>query len=81
MPVYSYKCKKCDYSCKIFHGINETAGKCPTCSSDEFFKQLNGSTLTIINTNDTPKQRVEKFIEETRVAVAEQIAEARKELK
>lgn len=81
MPMYSYKCNKCEYACKLFHQIGEEPKSCPKCNSDEYKKQLNSPSNIIVNIKDTPQKRIEKFIEETRQSVAEQIAEARKEIK
>lgn len=80
MPLYAYKCNACEYACKLFHLADEDAGKCPKCNSEEFNKQYN-SSASVINTRskDDPGRRVERYIEETRAAVAEQIAEARKD--
>lgn len=79
MPLYAYKCNACEYSCKLFHLADEEAGKCPKCNADQFNKQYNSSGAVKINTNDTAQKRIERYIEETKVSIAEQIAEARKD--
>jgi putative FmdB family regulatory protein len=81
MPLYSYRCNKCEYSCKIFHQIGEEPSKCPTCSSEEFKKQFMGSSVKVTSSSETAKHRVEKFIEESRETLKEQLVEARKEYK
>jgi len=81
MPLYAYKCTKCEYSCKLFHSTDENAGKCPNCSSDTFKKDLSQpSSIKIASAKDTASKRVEKFIEESRESLREQMAEARKEI-
>ena len=81
MPLYDYKCSQCDYEMKLFHGINEKPGKCSKCLNDSLKKQfLRSGNVTYINSNDTAGSRVEKFIEESREVLKEQMAEARKEI-
>ena len=79
MPLYAYKCNICEYSCKLFHLTDESGGNCPKCSSIEFIKQYKSPSVIKLNAKDNAQKRIEKYIEETRVAVAEQIAEARKD--
>ena len=32
MPTYDYKCKKCEHTFEVFHGINDSPElKCPVC--------------------------------------------------
>jgi len=82
MPLYSYLCHECDENWKVFHSMNEKEEKCPKCSSEEIKKLL---TRPILNLNidpksvDESKQRVERFIEESRQALKEQLTEARKD--
>jgi len=81
MPIYSYKCEECEYSCKLFHQIGEEPKNCPSCNSTCFKKQFVGSSIKINNISDDPKSRVERFIEESRQTLKEQIAETRKDYK
>lgn len=81
MPIYSYKCNKCEYACKLFHQIDEDPKNCPSCNSNEFKKQFIGASIKISGSSEDPRQRVEKFIEESRQALKEQMAEARKDYK
>ncbi len=80
MPIYAYKCDKCEYSFKLFHGIEENPGRCPACTHDSLKKQFLPTGEVKVVARDTPGKRVEKYIEETRAAVAEQMAEARKDI-
>ena len=81
MPLYDYKCSECQYEMKFFHGINEGIGKCPKCCRDSLKKQfLRNGNVIHINGNDSAGSRVEKFIEESREVLREQMAEARKEI-
>jgi len=81
MPIYSYKCSSCEYACKLFHGVEEKPGKCPKCNNDNLTKTyLSSPAVKIVDNGSTPQKRIEKYIEETRAAVAEQLAEARKEI-
>ena len=82
MPVYAYKCNRCQYAMKMFHGIDEKPGKCPSCNEDTLQKSFINSAglkITVADNLDNPGKRVEKYIEEARQSIKEQIAEARKD--
>ena len=82
MPVYAYKCNACQGDFKTFHGVDDKQDKCIKCESTDIQKSfLSSVTIKTLASKDTPQKRVEKFIEETRQAVAEQLEEARRELK
>lgn len=82
MPLYAYKCERCEYTFQLFHGINENAGKCPQCCDDSLKKVfLPNNNIKLVSNKDDAGSRVEKFIEESREVLKEQMAEARKELK
>jgi len=34
LPRYEYKCKKCDESFEVTHGINDTVEKCEKCGGE-----------------------------------------------
>jgi putative FmdB family regulatory protein len=34
LPRYEYKCKKCDASFEVTHGINDTVEKCEECGGE-----------------------------------------------
>jgi putative FmdB family regulatory protein len=34
LPRYDYKCKKCDHSFEVTHGINDTVEKCEECGGE-----------------------------------------------
>ena len=56
MPTYDYDCTDCGAEVEIFHGINETKRKCPSCGKLKlkrawrevaaFHNQLVGSDMT-----------------------------------
>lgn len=79
MPLYAYKCNACEYACKLFHLADEGGGKCPRCNADDFNKQYNSPSIIKLNTSDSAGKRIEKYIEETKESIREQIAEARKD--
>lgn len=82
MPFYSYNCRTCKKTFKVFHTSDETQKDCIICKSETLDKLL--PTLRTVENKSTKadaKNRVEKFIEESREALKEQKSEARKELK
>ena len=81
MPLYDYKCSECQHEMKLFHGVNEGTGKCPKCCNDSLKKQfLRNGNVIHMSSNDSAGSRIEKFIEESREVLREQMAEARKEI-
>lgn len=80
MPTYSYICKDCNEEFKVFHGIDEKQ-ICLSCKSEDIIKQFKGTTAKIVKSSSSAKDRVEKFIEESRESLKEQLADARKEIK
>ena len=80
MPVYAYKCNACQGDFKAFHGVDDKQDKCIKCESVDIQKSfLSPATIKTLASKDTPQQRIEKYIEETRASVTEQIEEARKD--
>lgn len=80
MPLYAYKCDACDHDFKVFHGMDDKQENCTKCSSISIKKQFPASNNIKVETNNSgPKQRIEKYIEETREAIEQQVAEARKD--
>lgn len=82
MPFYAYKCDTCKKTFKAFHTADECETKCIVCSSDKISK-LVGTIRTVVEhkNNSSAKDRVEKFIEDSRQTLKEQMQEARKEYK
>lgn len=82
MPFYAYNCNNCKKTFKVFHSPEENQDKCIVCPSTDIKKII--ATVRTISEN-TPKTsagaRVERFIEESRETLREQLQEARKELK
>jgi putative FmdB family regulatory protein len=81
MPLYEYLCNACKQPYKTFHGADEVSTECVLCSSPEVSKKL--PSLNIVESKKkttTAGQRVEKFIEDSREALKEQLAEARKDV-
>lgn len=81
MPFYQYFCGTCETQFKTYHGPDEKCEACPKCSSPDIKKGLPQLTLgNKVGRESTPGQRVEKFIEESRQNLQQQLEEARKEL-
>ena len=82
MPFYAYKCNNCKKTFKVFHTADEKQEKCIICPSVEIEKVI-PSVRTV--SSNAPKTsagaRVERFIEESRETLREQMEEARKEYK
>ncbi len=81
MPLYSYKCTKCDKIINKVHGINETLEICVDC---------NGPVNKLVNTFRTvekdnkkieSKNRIDKYIKDSKQELAKEIKEARKSKK
>jgi putative FmdB family regulatory protein len=82
MPIYQYHCVECETSFKQMHAADEAGGVCDKCNK-QATKDVTKSNLSIINkpSQTSAGQRVEKFIEESREVLQEQLKDARKELK
>lgn len=80
MPLYAYKCKTCNKNFKVFHSSDETEKVCIVCSSQEIQKLL-PTLRTVATSNDasSAQSRVEKFIEESRETLKQQLQESRKD--
>lgn len=81
MPIYEYYCQMCDKKWKEMHGSEENIRSCGGCHRDCKRNLPTNSTVKINSATSTAGQRVEKYIEETKEAVKEQLAEARREYK
>jgi putative FmdB family regulatory protein len=82
MPFYQYYCAACKESFKTYHGSEERCGACPRCESQDVTKALPQLTLKHnLQDRSTAGTRVEKFIEESRQSLAQQLEETRKEYK
>jgi putative FmdB family regulatory protein len=81
MPIYEYKCVSCTARWKEMHGADDKGGPCPQCGSQGQRRLPVGTTYTVTARDSTPGQRVEKFIEESREVLKEQLREARQEYK
>lgn len=82
MPLYQYSCSDCQQEFKILHGIDEQNIVCKYCNSQNINKCLPKLSLSVNTSKQTSAgERVEKFIEESREALKEQLVEARKDLK
>ncbi len=80
MPTYFYACSECKTEFKVFHNIDDKQ-TCIKCTSEKIQKQFKASTINISAKDSTAKDRVEKFIEEARENLKEQIQETRKDYK
>lgn len=82
MPFYEYYCSSCKAPFKTFHGADEKQEGCPNCNNKEITKLLASLTITKQKSKEeTSGKRVEKFIEQSRETLKEQLDEARKEYK
>lgn len=80
MPFYEYFCVPCKNTFKTYHGPNDRAEECPKCSTKEIVKSLSHVTISKPRLKEsTAGNRVEKFIEESRETLKEQLTEARKD--
>jgi len=80
MPIYAYLCQDCNEEIKLFHGVDETP-QCNKCNSNNLQKQFRGNKVNVAVKQSSAKDRVEKFIEESRESLKQQIEESRKEYK
>ena len=71
----------CDKKWKEMHDSSVIELSCNSCGSKCKRSLPTSSTVKINNNTSTAGQRVEKYIEETKEAVKEQLAEARREYK
>ena len=82
MPFYQYYCAACKQDFKTYHGSEERCSACPRCESPEVTKALPHLTLRQpAQDRSTAGSRVEKFIEESRESLQQQLEETRKEFK
>lgn len=82
MPFYSYNCETCKKTFKSFHSPDELEQNCVICKSSTIKKVL--PTIRKVDPpakNQSAGSRVEKFIEESRQVLQQQMEEARKEYK
>lgn len=47
MPLYSYKCDKCEHLFDAIHGYNDPKPKCPECEAEEVTKQVSSASFDI----------------------------------
>ena len=80
MPLYAYKCNACNKNFKAFHSPDELEKACIICSSPQIEKLL-PTLRTIVSPTDasSAQSRVEKFIEESRETLKQQLQDARKD--
>lgn len=81
MPFYAYDCSVCKKTFKVFHSADELQQICIICKSTNIIKKIPTLTVTSPSKKDSAGSRVEKFIEESREVLKEQIKETRKEYK
>ena len=82
MPFYAYACKNCKKTFKVFHMADESQKNCIICPSTEIERVV--PTVRTVSGNASKTSagaRVERFIEESREVLKEQLQEARKEYK
>ena len=80
MPFYEYYCPACKEPFKSIHGASEKQEACPKCESKDITKLLANVTITKPKVSEsTSGKRVEKFIEQSRDMLKEQLSESRKD--
>ena len=58
MPIYSYKCLKCECTFEIFHSMSETQDVCKVCSAPGELQKLPPKNTNISKTRNTTKPKV-----------------------
>jgi len=81
MPFYSYSCETCKKTFKAFHSPDEIEEKCIVCKSTNLKKIIPTVRKVDSIRNESAGSRVEKFIEESREALQQQMQESRKDYK
>jgi len=81
MPFYAYDCNACYKTFKAFHSPDELEEKCIICKSTSITKKIPTVTVALPSKKDSAGSRVEKFIEESREVLQEQMKESRKDYK
>lgn len=82
MPFYAYNCTTCKKTFKAFHSPDEKQEHCIICKSKTLEKVVPSVRTVAPDTSKTTAgARVERFIEESRETLREQMQEARKEYK
>lgn len=79
MPIYEYSCQPCGAKWKEMHGSDDKGGKCHSCNTYAARVLPVGTTIVTTAKPSTAGQRVEKFIEESRQVLGEQMKEARQD--
>lgn len=81
MPFYAYDCNACKKTFKVFHSSDELQKTCIICNSASVTKKISTLTVALPSKKDSAGSRVERFIEESRETLKEQIKETRKDYK
>lgn len=81
MPFYAYDCSACKKTFKAFHSPDEVEKSCIVCKSTSITKKIPTVTVALPSKKETAGSRVEKFIEESREVLQEQMKESRKDYK
>lgn len=81
MPFYAYDCNACKKTFKVFHSADELEQTCIICKSTSITKKIPTLTVSSPSKKDSAGARVEKFIEESREVLQEQMRESRKDYK
>lgn len=80
MPFYSYSCSSCNKIFKSFHSSDECESACIICKSSSIVKLI-PNVRTVEKLDKKAGERVEKFIEESKEVLQQQMADARKDFK
>ncbi len=69
MPVYCYKCNKCNLEFEARHSMSYESQKCIFCHSSKVFKIPSLSEIKILQQSQTPGKIVDKYIEDVKKEV------------
>lgn len=75
MPTYAYRCNDCNADFKAFHGVDDKQTGCVKCLSVSIQRVFLPIRTATVACDTGAQRRVEKFIEESRESLQEQITE------
>lgn len=71
MPIYTYKCKDCEFIFDIFHDMSSRLTDCQKCGNINCLKKVLNSSINVIE-KDNSGQLVKKYIEENKELLKEE---------
>lgn len=79
MPTYAYRCNDCGTDFKAFHGVDDKQPGCVKCLSVSVQRVYLPFRVAQVAGDSGAQRRVEKFIEESRESLQEQLKEVTRE--